>query len=414
MNYQPPPPGQPQYAMPQPPLPPGAPVYELSGWWRRVGASLLDGLIVGIVASIVSLPFSGASFYFSSSGTNSGQATGFAFDTVGTIISLAVYILLVPLVMMKTDGRTIGKMATGIRVVRENGERVDFGYAMYREFLIKYLLFGVLTVFTLGLATLLNYLWPLWDDQNRALHDKIAKSRVVRFGVAPAYAAWGPGMQGMAPALYGQQPAYGQPTYGQPAAPPPPFGGTAPPPPDPFQPQAPAAPPQPPQPPFPAAAPPERPAQPYVPPAPAPPFTPPQPPPPQPPAAPAPPQPPAVPPSMPPAPPTAPPQAPVTPANAPVPPQAPVAPENAPVPPQPPAAPANAPVPPQAPPQPPTAPPVPPMPPVPPAPPAAQPMPPAPPMPPTAPPQAPIAPQPPAAPGEYQPPPGFENPVPED
>lgn len=399
MNYQPPPPGQPQYAMPQPPLPPGAPVYELSGWWRRVGASLLDGLIVGIVASIVSLPFSGASFYFSSSGTNSGQATGFAFDTVGTIISLAVYILLVPLVMMKTDGRTIGKMATGIRVVRENGERVDFGYAMYREFLIKYLLFGFLAVFTLGLAALLNYLWPLWDDQNRALHDKIAKSRVVRFGVAPAYAAWGPGMQGMAPAPYGQQPAYGQPAYGQPAAPPPPFGGTVPPP-DPFQPQAPAAPSQPPQPPFPAAAPPEQPAQPYVPPAPAPPFTPPLPPPPQPPAAPAPPAPappPAAPPSMPPAPPTAPPQAPAAPANAPLPPPPPAAPPNAPP---------NAPIPPQAPPQPPSAPPMPP---------SAPPMPPVPsPAPPMAPPQAPIPPQPPAAPGEYQPPPGFENPVPED
>jgi hypothetical protein len=27
---------------------------------------------------------------------------------------------------------------------------------------------------------LLDYLWPLWDDQNRALHDMVASSHVVR------------------------------------------------------------------------------------------------------------------------------------------------------------------------------------------------------------------------------------------
>ena len=28
--------------------------------------------------------------------------------------------------------------------------------------------------------TLLDYLWPLWDDKNQAIHDKIAKTNVVR------------------------------------------------------------------------------------------------------------------------------------------------------------------------------------------------------------------------------------------
>jgi uncharacterized RDD family membrane protein YckC len=27
---------------------------------------------------------------------------------------------------------------------------------------------------------LLNYLWPLWDDQNRALHDMIVSTHVVQ------------------------------------------------------------------------------------------------------------------------------------------------------------------------------------------------------------------------------------------
>ncbi len=33
---------------------------------------------------------------------------------------------------------------------------------------------------TFGILTLVDYLWPLWDDQNRAIHDMIAETRVVR------------------------------------------------------------------------------------------------------------------------------------------------------------------------------------------------------------------------------------------
>ena len=31
-----------------------------------------------------------------------------------------------------------------------------------------------------GIYSLLNYLWPLWDDKKQAIHDKVAKTNVVR------------------------------------------------------------------------------------------------------------------------------------------------------------------------------------------------------------------------------------------
>jgi uncharacterized RDD family membrane protein YckC len=41
-----------------------------------------------------------------------------------------------------------------------------------------------LTFFLLGVGGigpyLADYLWPLWDDQNRAVHDMIAETRVIR------------------------------------------------------------------------------------------------------------------------------------------------------------------------------------------------------------------------------------------
>ena len=45
---------------------------------------------------------------------------------------------------------------------------------MLREVVVKWLLFdAVLGAVTFGLAPLLDVLWPLWDEENRALHDFI-------------------------------------------------------------------------------------------------------------------------------------------------------------------------------------------------------------------------------------------------
>jgi uncharacterized RDD family membrane protein YckC len=64
--------------------------------------------------------------------------------------------------------------------VRANGKRMTFGWAMLREVAVKSLLFGFVSSITFGLASLADCLWPLWDDENRALHDFIVDTRVVR------------------------------------------------------------------------------------------------------------------------------------------------------------------------------------------------------------------------------------------
>jgi uncharacterized RDD family membrane protein YckC len=45
---------------------------------------------------------------------------------------------------------------------------------------VKALLVGFISSFTFGLAWLLDILWPLWDEENRALHDFVVNTRVVR------------------------------------------------------------------------------------------------------------------------------------------------------------------------------------------------------------------------------------------
>jgi len=154
--------------------------YALAGWWERVGAQLIDGIIITVGALIVLVIFGG----IFSAGFFGGSETGTASVAVGLLLGIVavaiVALLYAPLMMSRTDGKTLGRMAVGIRVMRADGGPMTFGFAMLREVLIKTILFGFLGSITAGIASLLDILWPLWDDENRALHDFIVNTRVVK------------------------------------------------------------------------------------------------------------------------------------------------------------------------------------------------------------------------------------------
>ncbi|MBJ7472663.1 MAG: RDD family protein [Solirubrobacteraceae bacterium] len=173
-----PPPGTPVFeqAVP-PPLPPaGGGTFELSGWWRRVGATVIDSLILSVPFFVIFVALLGVSV------DGSGDANGFSIGAliITTLAWVVLWFVYAPLLMAKTNGATIGKKACGIRVVRTDGAPITFGFAAVREVAIKALLIGLVSNLTLGLGGLLNYLWPLWDSEHRALHDMLAKTRVVR------------------------------------------------------------------------------------------------------------------------------------------------------------------------------------------------------------------------------------------
>lgn len=77
------------------------------------------------------------------------------------------------------NGQTPGKRIVGIRVVHTSLNPMRFGQAVLREWVLKYLLFGYIGAILLCIPFLWNYLMPLCDKDNRALHDKIVSTRVV-------------------------------------------------------------------------------------------------------------------------------------------------------------------------------------------------------------------------------------------
>ena len=97
---------------------------------------------------------------------------------VGLVLAFFYY----PITMSRegaANGQSLGKQALGITVSRDTGEQVTFGWALLRQFVVIYLLFQVVGGIAFGLPWLIDVLWPLWDRENRALHDMIVKSHVV-------------------------------------------------------------------------------------------------------------------------------------------------------------------------------------------------------------------------------------------
>jgi uncharacterized RDD family membrane protein YckC len=195
------PPDGPQAPPPSPPTPPQAPPYDplaegeapsggwdqpiptaqgwegrpLASWGSRAGATLIDWLILIVpiavlIALVVLVAFS----------SDVGAVALGIFSGLAYLVGIFLY---APVLMSRSgsgNGATWGKQIVGIRAVRDAGQPFDFGNALLREFVIKGLLFGTVGGWFLGIPTLLDYLWPLWDDENRCLHDMVAKTHVVR------------------------------------------------------------------------------------------------------------------------------------------------------------------------------------------------------------------------------------------
>ena len=168
----------------------------LSGWWKRVGARILDGLIVGIGSLPVTSYFMVKEFealidferrtfddaLAGESGFNNAlpwEAYRWAIPVtiIGLIVSFAYEYLFL------ARCATLGKKALGISVRLRDVAGPPPGLAVAKRFGI-YNGLGLLGAVPLvgslfGLLGLLNNLWPLWDDKKQALHDKVAATNVV-------------------------------------------------------------------------------------------------------------------------------------------------------------------------------------------------------------------------------------------
>ncbi|MFI5775734.1 RDD family protein [Nocardia sp. NPDC051570] len=178
---------QPGYGPPQPgypPMPgyqPYGPVPPYASWAARVGATLIDGLIIGVPTIILyTLGIAiGTSNMTCTSNDDTGSystscsgglsAGGVALMFAGALVALVGGLYL--LYREGVTGQTPGKKVLGIKLIREaDGQTIGFGMSIVRR----------ICHVVDGLPCYLGYLWPLWDDKRQTFADKILHTIVVK------------------------------------------------------------------------------------------------------------------------------------------------------------------------------------------------------------------------------------------
>ena len=150
-------------------LPPGVSYgVTYAGFWIRLLAKLIDGLIVGVVFGIpvAILMFRGL---MSGNPPNFQSWIGYFTSTPWQALEAAIGLLYSGFFLGRF-GATPGKMALGLKVVHPDGAPISYGRAFGRsaaEIISRLICF-------------IGYIIAGFDVQKRALHDHIASTRVIR------------------------------------------------------------------------------------------------------------------------------------------------------------------------------------------------------------------------------------------
>jgi uncharacterized RDD family membrane protein YckC len=178
--------------------PPTTPDGErLAGWWQRVGATVLDGIVLGIIGTLVALPWWREIvttytdwLHDAIDSANTGatvDTTGLQEDIARPLFFIGAINLGLTLVynvaFLTWRQATPGKMVMGLKVRLRERPELPFGTVLLRwvgQYGPSALGLIPLVGGIFGLYSLIDYLWPLWDGNKQAIHDKIAKTNVVR------------------------------------------------------------------------------------------------------------------------------------------------------------------------------------------------------------------------------------------
>jgi len=120
-----------------------------AGFWRRLAGAIIDGVIVGVVGTILEILIK---------------------NGIGDLLSLIVSASYFTYFEGGPKGAGFGKQAMGIRVIdAQTGQPIGHPRAFVRW----------ISAILSALIIFIGYLWMLWDREKQCWHDKLAGDVVV-------------------------------------------------------------------------------------------------------------------------------------------------------------------------------------------------------------------------------------------
>lgn len=145
---------------------------EYSGFWIRVGAYLIDALILAFAGAVVGGIVGVVMGVGMAAGGSAESDIVASANLVGNAIGLVMGMLYFTLMESSARRGTIGKIAVGIEVSDEQGRQLSFGRALGRYF----------AKFVSAIIMGIGYLMVGWTERKQGLHDMIAGTLVTRKG----------------------------------------------------------------------------------------------------------------------------------------------------------------------------------------------------------------------------------------
>ncbi|WP_327369401.1 RDD family protein [Streptomyces sp. NBC_01217] len=159
---------------------------QVASMGRRLGARAIDGVVIGVILSIImGIGLAGAVGIANDCDPNSADYTSCMNDASAGIVTamftwiavIAVFTLLYEWLMISLVGATVGKLAVGLRVVKENtGQNPGLGSGF-----IRYII-PIVGAFLCYIGAILVYLSPFFDNSGKlqGWHDRAAGTLVIK------------------------------------------------------------------------------------------------------------------------------------------------------------------------------------------------------------------------------------------
>src|SRR5262245_17832811 len=134
---------------------------EYVGFWARVGASIIDTILMGIILVPVARVF----------GIGGDLESAFQLDSPANIMVNGVLPAIAVILFWMYRQATPGKMLIGAKIVDEQ----PLGTPSTGQLMRRYFAYYLSTI-----VLLLGFFWVGWDARKQGWHDKLAGTLVIR------------------------------------------------------------------------------------------------------------------------------------------------------------------------------------------------------------------------------------------
>ncbi len=141
----------------------GGRALDYAGFWIRFWAYVVDGALIQAIRAIVLIPMGFRLLEHPWSWWTLADIGEMQFSSLAIALGYFAF-------FWTNYGATPGKMLFGLKIVTPEGGPISLGQAVGRYF----------SMFLSGIVMGIGFLMAAWDDEKRALHDRLAETRVIR------------------------------------------------------------------------------------------------------------------------------------------------------------------------------------------------------------------------------------------